>query len=118
MSGRRFGLLTILLVLVILFCVKGTAISMGHAQRAAENSYYLALEREYTAAAREFLKEQGFEDCGVMMTRVMSEGGREYTVRIYHRRLKRMGPEEKKALENRLSQQEFRQDVCTFSYDL
>ncbi|MDE7188027.1 MAG: hypothetical protein K2O13_11045 [Lachnospiraceae bacterium] len=119
MSGRRFGTVTVLLALIILFCMKGTAMSMGNARRAEENYYYRALEREYTDAAREFLREQGFGDCGVMMTRVTNEdGGREYTVRIYHKRLQRMSPEEKRILTDRLSQAEFGQDVCTFSYEL
>lgn len=119
MSGRRFGVLTILLVLVILFCMKSTVRSMGNARRAEENSYYQALEREYVEAARSYLNEQGFDDCGVMMTRVTDEGGRrEYRVRIHHRRLQRMSPEEKSILENRLSQEEFRREVCTFNYEL
>ena len=114
MSGRRFGTVTVLLALIILFCMKGTAM-----RRAEENYYYRALEREYTDAAREFLREQGFGDCGVMMTRVTNEdGGREYTVRIYHKRLQRMSPGEKRILIDRLSQEEFGQEVCTFSYEL
>lgn len=119
MSGRRFGILTVLLVLIILFCMKGTVMSMGNAQRAEEDYRYQALEQEYVAAAREYLNEQGFDDCGVMMTRVTDEGGsREYTVRIHHRRLQRMSPEEKDILEDRLSRAEFGQEVCTFNYEL
>jgi hypothetical protein len=54
-----------------------------------------------------------------MMTRVTNEdGGREYTVRIYHKRLQRMSPGEKRILIDRLSQEEFGQEVCTFSYEL
>lgn len=119
MSGRRFGIFTVLLVLIILFCMKGTVMSKGNAQRAKENNYYRALEQEYAAAAREFLHEQGLDDCGVTMTRVTYESGsREYTVRIYHKRLQNMSREEKSALEIRLSQEEFEQGICTFRYVL
>lgn len=119
MSGRRFGILTVLLVLIILFCMKGTAMSMGKTRLAGEDDHYQALEREYVTAAREYLKGQGFDDCGIMLTRMTGEGGRrEYTVRIHHRRLQRMSPEEKSILESILSQEEFGQEVCTFNYDL
>lgn len=119
MSGRRFTIFTILLVLVIIFCVKGTVMSKGNLQRAQENEYYLGLEQEYVENTKLYLREQGFVDCGVMMTRVThGDGSREYRVRIHHRRLDRMTAEDKLFLRKSLSQTEFGSGTCIFQYDL
>ena len=119
MSEKRFGILTVLLVLIILFCVEGTVMSRGNERRVKENHHYLALEREYVRSTRELLSEQGFDNCGVMVTRVTDgTGSREYMVRIHHRRLDQMSAGEKLLLEDRLSQEEFETNVCTFHYEL
>lgn len=119
MSERKFGMLTILLVLIIVFCMRGTVMSMGNRQRAEENRYYLALEKEYLQNAREFLHGQGLENCGVMMTRMTNEdGSREYMIRIHHRKLKGMDRAGKAELQRELSRREFGKDACTFRYDL
>lgn len=119
MSGRRFCVITVLLVLMILFCVKGTVMSKGDRRRAEENFYYLTLEQEFVKHTREYLREQGFDDCGVMMTRVTYEdGSREYLVRVHHRQLERMTGEAREALKKELSGAEFGRDVCIFRYDL
>lgn len=119
MSGRKFGILTVLLILTILFCVKGTAMSMGNGHRAEENFHYLVLEEKYVRNAKEFLNGQGLDNCGVMMTRVTNEdGSREYTVRVHHRRLEGMSMDDKMILKDRLSQEEFDKAVCIFQYDL
>lgn len=119
MSERKFRILTCVLLFIIIFCLKGIVMRERTIQRAEENYHYLALEREYVKNAREYLKEQGFDNCGVMMTRVTKEdGSREYTVRIHHRKLGRMDGRDKLALEATLSQTEFGTDVCVFQYDL
>lgn len=119
MSERKFGMLTLLLILIIIFCIKGTVMSKENKQRAEENRYYLVLEREYVQNAREYLREQGFDNCGVMMTRVTNEdGSRVYTVRLHHRKFTGMAGKDKSVLVNRLSQAEFGQETCVFRYDL
>ena len=40
MSDRKFWVLTVTLVLIIVFCTKGTVMSMGDKQRTEENHYY------------------------------------------------------------------------------
>lgn len=119
MSGRKFGIITVCLIFLIIFCIKGTVMSRGNDQRAEENRYYYILEQEYVQNTREYLREQGFDNCGVMMTRVTHEdGSREYTVQIYHRKLVGMPGREKTVLLDRLSQAEFGRETCIFRYDL
>ncbi len=119
MSDKKFRMFTVLLILLIIFCIKGTVMSRENKQRAEENHYYLALEEEYVQSTREYLRKQGFDNCGVMMTRVTNEdGSREYTVRLHHRKLTGMDVRDKLALRDRLSQAEFGHESCTFWYDL
>ena len=119
MSEKRFRIFTVLLILIIIFCMKGTVMSRENKQRAEENRYFLTLEQEYVQSTREYLREQGFHNCGVMMTRVTYEdGSRESTVRLHHRKLTGMTGGDKRTLMNRLSQAEFGHETCIFKYDL
>lgn len=119
MLERRFGLFTCLLLFILIFCSQGIVTRGRNVQRTEENYHYLELEREYVKNTREYLKEQGFDNCGVMMTRVTKEdGSREYTVRVHHRKLGRMNGRDKSALKDILSQAEFGTDACVFQYEL
>lgn len=119
MKRRGFGILTVLLLLVIIFCVKGTVLSKENSERAKQNHYYAALEEEYLTRTQELLEEEGYRNCGVNMRRVTYEdGSREYTVLLHHRKLDHMSAEEKRALENLLSQREFQDKTCMFRYEL
>lgn len=119
MMKKGFGILTILLVLVIIFCVKGTVMSKENDERAKQNQYYAALEQDYLERARQLLDEKGYSNCGINLTRVTYEDGRrEYTVLIHHRRLERLSDEEKLELENLLSKIEFHNGACSFCYEM
>ena len=52
MSEKRFGIFTVLLILIIIFCMKGTVMSRENKQRAEENRYFLTLEQEYVQSTR------------------------------------------------------------------
>ena len=119
MVRRRFAVLTILLLLVIIFCVKGTVMSKENNERARQNHYYAVLEKEYLMRTQSLLEEEGYRNCGINMRRVTYEdGSREYTVLLHHRKLDRMSSEEKMVLEELLSKKEFRDEACSFRYEL
>ncbi|MDE6387655.1 MAG: hypothetical protein K2L82_07625 [Lachnospiraceae bacterium] len=119
MMKKGFGILTVLLVLIIIFCVKGTVMSMENHERAKQNHYYAALEEDYLESARDLLNGEGYTDCGINLMRVTYEdGSREYTVLIHHRRLERLSEEEKGELRSLLSREEFQDEGCSFRYDL
>ncbi len=116
---KGFGIITVVLIAVIIFCVKGTVSSKENSERAEANRYYAALEDEYLDRTRDILEEKGYCDCGVTMTRVtMEDGSREYTVLLHHRKLQRLNAEEKNELIGFLADMEFDNDVCRFRYDL
>lgn len=117
MSGKLFGAVTVLLVIIIVFCVKGTVMSREDSGRAKRNHTYAAMEQEYLKRTHRLLEEEGLHNCGVNLRWVDDgEGNREYTILLHHRRLKRMTGEEQTALAGRLSEAEFQDTECRFSY--
>lgn len=117
LRGKLFGVLTVLLVLIIFFCVKGTVMSREGNEYGRKNHYYAALEQEYLERTRQLLEAEGLRDCGINIRWVDDgSGNREYTVLLHHRKLDRMSEQEKSALGNMLSRIEFRDVSCSFSY--
>lgn len=117
MDNKVFGALTVLLVLIILFCVKGTVMSRDNGGYDRQNQYYAVLEQEYLEKTRRLLNEEGLSNCGINLRWVADEeGSREYTVILHHHRLERMSGQEQSDLTDRLSGAEFQDDVCSFRY--
>lgn len=119
MRGKISGVLTVLLVMIIVLCVKGTVMSRDAGEREWKNHYYSALEQEYLEQTRQLLEEEGLENCGVNMRWVSDEDGkREYTILLHHRKLNRMSEKERTDLKNVLSGAEFQNKSCSFRYEL
>lgn len=117
MSGKVFGTVTVVLVMIIVLCVKGTVMSREDNRRAERNHTYAALEQEYLERTHRLLEEEGLHNCGVNLRWVDDgEGNREYTILLHHRRLERMTGKEKATLTGRLSEAEFQNTECRFSY--
>lgn len=114
---KGFCILTVLLILATVFCIKGTVMSRESDNCDRQNRYYAALEQEYLDQARLLLKEEGFRDCGVNIRWVAEgDGKREYTVLLHHRKLDRMSEEERESLTDKLSDAEFEDGLCCFYY--
>ena len=119
MGGKLFGAVTVLLLLVIIFCVKGTVTSRESDERGKRNRYYAVLEQEYRVRTRQLLEEQGLKDCGINIRWVAdTDGSREYTIFLHHRKLNRMTEEEKSVLQDMLTEVEFQEEECSFLYKL
>lgn len=115
--GKLFGVLTVILVLIIVFCVNGTVMSRENAERGKKNRYYAILEQEYLDRTRQFLKEEGLQGCGMNIRWVADgDGRRKYTILIHHKKLNRMTEEEKSVLTDMLTQMEFQDEACSFCY--
>ena len=117
MRGKLFGVLTVILVLVIVFCIKGTVMSRESDARGKINRHYVVLEQEYRDRTKQLLEEQGLKNCGVNIRWVdEGNGNREYTVLLHHRNLDRMTEEERLVLTDMLAEMEFHDEACSFSY--
>ena len=83
MDGRagslRFWAVTIILVIVTAFCCAGTVMSRTDFSAQELEHYDREREQKLVEDVREYLRQQGYGNSGVMLTRVMdADGSREY----------------------------------------
>lgn len=112
-----FWAATILLVLVAAFFVTATVRSRTALDRAELEGYYREKEEQLVREARKYLNAQGYQDSGVMLTRVVgADGSRVYTVTLHHSDFDRLEEEEREALVRELSGLEFADENVVFCH--
>ena len=74
-GSLRFWAVTIILILVTAFCCAGTVLSRARFSERELESYYREMESRLVEEAREYLDRQGYENSGVMLTRVVDMAG-------------------------------------------
>lgn len=113
----RMTVVMMILVLTAVFGVSGTVLSQQKGMSKEKQSYYRAMEQEYVRELRDFLKEQGYQDSGVTMNRIIDEDERvEYVVTIHHRRILELDEQEKEHLLMVCGEIEFPVRDCGFSH--
>lgn len=121
MRRRGYTTAAVLLVIIMVLGMKGTAMSRerGSGGRARQNRYYAAKEAEYRERMQELLEREGYHNCGINLKwTAYEDGSREYTLLLHHRKLDRLSGEERAVLKDRLSEAEFSEDCCRFLYVL
>ncbi len=114
---------TVILVSVAALSFAGTAMCRTGLSGADTEGYYREREEQMVKDIRAYLNLQGFDNSGVMLTRVADgNGNRRYTVTVHHREIDRMEEAERENLAQRLAAFAFRDDSSTFcckflSYD-
>lgn len=102
-SNVAFYVVTVVLILIIVLCVGGTARSESRdeAQR-VENRVQ---EQQLLTVVRQYLKNNGYTNSGVTLTYVTdADGDPEYTFTIHHKRINDMSEEEREAFSAELMQ--------------
>ena len=102
-SNVAFYVVTVVLILIIVLCVGGTARSESRdeAQR-VENRVQ---EQQLLTDVRQYLKDNGYANSGVTLTYVTdADGDPEYTFTIHHKRINDMSEEEREAFSAQLMQ--------------
>ena len=102
-SNVAFYVVTVVLILIIVLCVGGTARSESRdeAQR-VENRVQ---EQQLLTGVRQYLKDNGYTNSGVTLTYVTdADGDPEYTFTIHHKRINDMSEEEREAFSAELMQ--------------
>lgn len=100
---KRFGLITVLLILVIAFCTTGTVMGMEKGSVKVDEKYYRQIEQEYVRQVRTYLSDTGYDNSGVALTKVFYEdGSREYTLNIHHKRIEKLTGTEQEQLKEDL----------------
>lgn len=118
-GSLRFWAVTIILVIVTAFCCAGTVMSRTDFSEQELENYYRERERQLVEDAREYLRQQGYENSGVMLTRVVdADGNREYTLSVHHGRITALSGEEQERLENGLQEIAFSDRNCIFTINM
>ena len=105
------------MVLVAAFFVTATVRSRTALDRAELEGYYREKEEQLVREARKYLNAQGYQDSGVMLTRVVgADGSRVYTVTLHHSDFDRLEEEEREALVRELSGLEFADENAVFCH--
>lgn len=115
MRRKGYIIAAVLLVMIIVLCMKGTALSRerGIGGRAMRNRYYAAMEAEYREKMQELLEREGYHNCGINLNwTAYEDGSREYTLLLHHRKLDRLSGEERTVLQDKLAQAEFPRDAA------
>ena len=102
-SNVAFYVVTVVLILIIVLCVGGTARSESRdeAQR-VENRVQ---EQQLLTDVRQYLKDNGYANSGVTLTYVTdADGDPEYTFTIHHKWINDMSEEEREAFSAELMQ--------------
>ena len=120
---RRAGILsfvagTVLLVLIAALFMGCTAMSRTVIGTGELEEYYLAKEQELTKDVRELLAVQGYENSGVMVTRVVEDdGSRRYTIAVHHKRIELLDDKEREMLLSQVENLVFVDEACSFFID-
>lgn len=98
-SAVKFMAVTVLLVLVTAyFCVETVKCENNVAAEELE-IFYQEKEAWLVKETRDFLREEGFQNSGVMLTKVVdTDGSREYTLTVHHGKIDEMTEEERAIL--------------------
>lgn len=99
---EKFGwfiLGTVLGILVLCLCLGITASAMARMEREERQKAYLENKAIFVGEVREYLAGQGYQNCGIMLTRmVCKDGTEEYKLSVHHGRISALGEEEKARL--------------------
>jgi len=102
---KGFLLITALLIFVAVSCTTGTVMGMEKDAARVDEKYYKQMEKEYVMQVRSYLQEEGYENSGLTLTKVLFEdGSREYTLNVHHKRINKISETEQNALRNKLVQ--------------
>lgn len=102
-KNKAFGLLTVLLISITVFCTTMTVMGQEKNNGKTEEQEYRKLERDYVKEIRGYLNEQGFENSGIALTRVLeADGSRAYTLQVHHKGISSLAAPEKEELRESL----------------
>ena len=120
---RRAGIVsyvagTMLLVLIAALFVGCTAMSRTDIGTRELEEYYLTKEQTLTEDVCELLAMEGYENSGVMVTRVVEgDGSRLYTIAVHHKRINLLDDKEREMLQSQVEGLVFEDEACSFFID-
>ncbi len=117
-SSVVFVIVTVLLVLLVAGLFSETVKCRNYVEDAEMEAFYLEQEQDMVEAARILLAGKGYENSGVMLTRVVEEdGSRQYTLTVHHGRINSLGAAEQQELLGQLASLDFEDEHATFFHE-
>lgn len=115
-AGRvKLTAVTVLLVLTAALFFGGRVLCETEVPARELEEYYREKEQELVREVREFLRSEGYENSGIMVTRVVEDDGRRlYTVTVHHGRIDSMDAGLREELLDHLQELNFADDNCSF----
>lgn len=108
MKNVKFYAAVSILICIIAFFARGTMVSRAQTRNALEAGTYHEMERQYIKEMKEFLKEAGYENSGVNLTKVTDiDGSRSYQIKIHHPRIDKLKDTEREGLLEELNRMQF-----------
>lgn len=96
-----------------------TAELLKESDKRPEEAYYVQLEQEYVREMWTVLNTAGFQNSGIMLTKIIYEdNSREYHIAIHHSRFDSLSAGEMEALVEELKACNFKKEDCSFIYSL
>lgn len=100
---KGYLMVTLLLIFITVFCTTGTVMGMEKGKDGVDETYYRQAEKEYVQQVKRLLTEEGFENSGVALTKVLYENGsREYTLQVHHKHIGKLSRDGQEALQQML----------------
>ena len=114
MNRYRFYMISLAVVILLFSIATMTVNGQGEHDIAMEREFYEELEDDYVFRLRELLGNKGYSNAGVTMTKIyQTDGGREYTVQIHHKRIEHLSEGEQILLMNELAAVCFGDEQCS-----
>lgn len=118
MKTAKFIMITLTLIFITTFSVTGTVLSRSRDLGDIDAQSRRTIENQYVAQIRAQLKQQGYDNAGITMTRVTEENGRnDYQVLIHHRRMNKLSVWEKNILTDYLGETVFPLENSVITFD-
>lgn len=114
MNRYRFYMISLAVIIFLFSIATITVNGQGEHDIAMEREYYEEVEEDYVVRLRELLGNKGYSNAGITMTKIyQTDGSREYTVQIHHKRIDRLGADERTLLMNELAAVCFGDEQCS-----
>ena len=113
----KFAGLTLLLIVVLAFAVKGTVTSKEYGQDTKDRVVLKQLEQEYITEVKTLLENSGYANSGVMLNYVKEGNTMYYTITVHHEGISVLNDAEKSILKAQILALAFELPECYFQQE-
>lgn len=113
----KFAGLTLLLIVVLAFAVKGTVTSREYGQDTKDRVVLKQLEQEYITEVKTLLENSGYANSGVMLNYVKEGNTMYYTITVHHEGISVLNDAEKSILKAQILALAFELPECYFQQE-